>query len=70
MSDVLYDEWDRAYEEGRAAALRDAVEAVKALAPMLNVAKWEGGYDCCGCSTLHQLHDDAVAAIETLGGER
>ena len=52
--------------EHYAAGLRDAVEAVKALAPMLNVAKWEGGYDCCGCSTLDKLHDDSVAAIEAL----
>lgn len=59
------------YQQGRkdgyATALRDAVEAVKELAPMLNVAKWKGGYDCCGCSTLDQLHDDAGAAIESLG---
>ena len=43
-----------AYNKGRSAALRDAVEAVKAL-PLLGT---------------YNLTADAVAAIEALGGER
>ena len=81
MSDVLHDEWDRAYEEGReagrkeawigdydyrtliakearAAALRDAVEAIKTtyLKDSLSVrSQTEWGVDI------------SIAAIEKLG---
>lgn len=40
---------------------------VKALTPLLDVAKFKGGYDCCGCSTLSELHEDVLAVIE--GGD-
>ena len=87
MSDVLHDEWDRAYEEGseagrkeawsgdydyrtliaetRTAALRDAVEAVKAVPHVAGCGALcpccMDDYDCdCGRS-------NAIAAIERLG---
>lgn len=56
-------------KDERAAALRDAVEAVKALEPLLEVDKYSGGYDCCGCGTLYDLYDDAMTAIEALSTE-
>jgi len=54
-----------AWEEGVQAA-RDAVAA---LSPMLDVDKYRGGYDCCGCSTTYDLHHDSLAAIDGLRGE-
>lgn len=31
MSDVLYDEWERAYEEGKKAGIRMALRALESL---------------------------------------
>jgi hypothetical protein len=31
MSDVLHDEWDRAYEEGKKAGIRMAIRALESL---------------------------------------
>ena len=47
-----------------------AREAVVALTPRLEVAKYEGGYDCCGCSTTSDLMEDALAAIDALWKEK
>ena len=54
MSDVLHDEWDRAYEEGREAGRREA---------------WSGDYDYRKLMEEvrdRALHD-AIAAIKALG---
>ena len=58
-SDPMHDHWDEAWRLGYAAAVRDAVEAVRRTC---GHTKYEG---CPPCP-----HDDAVAAIEALGGER
>lgn len=50
------------------ASLADEVEA--RLAPLLDVSKYEGGYHCCGCSTLADVLDDAVRLIRGLPLER
>lgn len=34
--------------------------------PRLDVYKYDGGYDCCGCSTYGQIVDDIVAIIKGL----
>ena len=36
---------------------------VEALEPLLDVHRLDGGYDCCGCSTLNKLHEDVLAII-------
>jgi hypothetical protein len=46
--------------------LAKCIAAVEALRPLLFVDKYDGGYDCCGCSTLDQLHDDAIVALRAL----
>ena len=46
--------------------LDSAREAVVALTPRLEVEKYKGGYDCCGCSTTYDLMEDALAAIDAL----
>ena len=65
------DEWVRDYGGHRAFALgvQAAREAVVALTPRLDVEKYKGGYDCCGCSTTYDLMEDALAAIDALRGE-
>jgi hypothetical protein len=57
------------YDAGHAAALDAARDAVAAMEPLLSETPLHGGYDCCGCSTLDQLHADALAAIDALRGE-
>lgn len=32
--------------------------------PKLDKDKWDGGYDCCGCSTYEKIVDDIVAIIK------
>ena len=56
------DGWDDGYASG----LDAAREAVVALSPRLEVQKYKGGYDCCGCSTTYDLMKDALAAIDAL----
>ena len=64
------DDWAEGWEEGRqqgeADMLAKCITAVEALRPLLFVDKYDGGYDCCGCSTLDQLHDDAIVALRAL----
>ena len=54
MSDVLHDEWDRAYEEGREAGRREA---------------WSGDYDYRKLmeEVRDRAFQDAIAAIKALG---
>jgi len=56
--------YDIAYAKGQVDALNDAVNRVETLKPRLWMTTFEGGYDCCGCSTLMDLYDDAIAAIK------
>ena len=35
--------------------------------PLLYTEKYEGGYDCCGCSTYDAILDHAIAIVR---GER
>lgn len=58
------------YSVGYSAALDAAREAVTAFKPLLDVEKWNGGYDCCGCDTTYRLYEDALAAIDALRRER
>ena len=60
----------RVREDERAAALDAAREAVTAFKPLLDVEKWNGGYDCCGCDTTYRLYEDALAAIDALREEQ
>ena len=59
----------RVRKDERAAALDAAREAVTAFKPLLDVEKWNGGYDCCGCDTTYRLYEDALAAIDALREE-
>jgi len=37
--------------------------------PLLDLGKYEGGYDCCGCTTYDRIVDDVVRIIrEERGG--
>ncbi len=62
MSDSTW--YDIAYAKGRMDATVAAVQRVETLKPRLWMTTFEGGYDCCGCSTLMDLYDDALAAIK------
>ena len=57
-------------QRARERALDAAREAVVALSPRLDVEKYKGGYDCCGCSTTYDLMEDALAAIDALWKEK
>ena len=46
--------------------LAKCIAAVEALKPLISVSKYDNGYDCCGCSTPGQLHDDALSALREL----
>lgn len=47
-----------------AEAMRAAcITAVEALEPRLDMDKYKGGYDCCGCSTPADLYVDALNAL-------
>lgn len=35
-------------------------EMIKAKEPLLEKDKYDGGYDCCGCSTLRTLLEDIM----------
>ena len=59
-----FDRWLAAHDKE---VLDKAVERVTALEPLLSVDKWDGGYDCCGCSTLSNLFADAVTAVRGEG---
>ena len=67
-----YEEFDRWLAEHDAEIRADerekAAQRVEALEPKLDMSKWDGGYDCCGCSTLYRLFDEAVDAAR--GGEQ
>jgi hypothetical protein len=54
------------YCDGERDMLAKCIAAVEALEPLLFVDKHHGGYDCCGCSTLDALHEDALAAMRAL----
>ena len=40
--------------------------AVQALGPLLDMDKYNGGYDCCGCSTTYDLHEHVLAIIDVI----
>ena len=53
------------FQRQAAAAERARIrQAVEALGPLLDVGQYQGGYDCCGCSTLNQLFDDVMSIID------
>ena len=54
------------YDLGYAVAINDALEAVEKLKPLLGEIPENGGYDCCGCSTLDKLLQDSLSAIRKL----
>jgi len=47
-------------------AIRDCVDVVKTLEPLLYKSKYDGGWDCCGCSTIGQEYGDIINAIKSL----
>lgn len=61
MSDSTW--YDIAYAKGRMDATVAAVHRVETLKPRLWMNTFEGGYDCCGCSTLIDFYEDAIDAI-------
>ena len=58
--DDLRAEFDRWLAAHDAEILEKAAQRVEALEPKLDMSKWDGGYDCCGCPTLYRLFDEAV----------
>lgn len=42
-------------------------QAVEALGPLLDVDKYKGGYDCCGCSSPIDLFADIMSIIDGEG---
>jgi|688.fasta_scaffold192437_2 hypothetical protein len=42
------------------------VAAVETLEPLLDIDKFKGGYDCCGCSTTSDVYIDSIDAMSAL----
>jgi hypothetical protein len=42
------------------------ISEIELLRPLLSVSKYNGGYDCCGCSTLDDLYFDIIQKLKEL----
>lgn len=65
-SNFTPDDHSDAMTEAAANAYARAIAAVVALEPRLRVTLREGGYDCCGCSTLDELYLDVIDALKAM----
>ena len=86
MSDVLHDEWDRAYEEGREVGRKEAWSGDYDYRKLMQESRERAIRDAIAVIKVQQPAiwehprdsakrtgvwlDDAIAAIKALGGER
>jgi hypothetical protein len=50
----------------RQRAINDSIAEVESLRSLLFVSKYDGGYDCCGCTTLDSLYSDMIKKLQEL----
>ena len=44
--------------------LAKCISEIESLEPLLSISKYDGGYDCCGCTTLHDLYSDIIQKLK------
>jgi len=65
----LNEEWYKGFEAGKANGIMDCIDKMESLRPLLAESKYDGGYDCCGCSTLGNLYGDIKVKLQALLNE-
>lgn len=56
-------EWDRLADQ--AAQVGERLE--REIRPLINKDRYEGGYDCCGCTTYDEILDHAIRIVTDHG---
>jgi len=63
LCDAMSAAADRIERSGEIVRQQIADDVSATVGPLLDKSRYDGGYDCCGCSTYQEILDHCVAVI-------